>query len=66
MAGGLPEKQSVTAFTPDPRREFVDFCEAEFARRRNSGEVFDETAYRGAMQLVLDRLGGPAAEDGAR
>lgn len=66
MAGGLQERQSANAATPDPRREFVEFCEAEFARRRNSGEVFDETAYRGAMQLVLDRLGVPAAGEAAR
>jgi hypothetical protein len=39
-----------------PSEEFTDYCEAEFERRLNSGESFDETAYRKAMAMVLERL----------
>lgn len=39
-----------------PSEEFSAYCEAEFERRLNSGEVFDETRYRKAMAMVLDRL----------
>lgn len=39
-----------------PSEEFSAYCEAEFERRLNSGEVFDEPQYRKAMSMVLDRL----------
>jgi hypothetical protein len=39
-----------------PSEEFSAYCEAEFERRLNSGEVFDEPQYRKAMAMVLDRL----------
>lgn len=39
-----------------PSEEFVAYCEAEFERRLNSGELFDEAPYRKAMAMVLDRL----------
>jgi len=39
-----------------PSEEFAAYCEAEFERRLNSGEAFDESAYRTAMAMVLDRL----------
>ena len=39
-----------------PSEEFVAFCEAEFERRLNSGESFDEAQYRHAMAMVLERL----------
>ena len=39
-----------------PSEEFSAYCEAEFERRLNSGEVFDEALYRKAMSMVLDRL----------
>ncbi len=39
-----------------PSQEFSAYCEAEFERRLNSGEVFDEARYRKAMNMVLDRL----------
>jgi hypothetical protein len=39
-----------------PSEEFSAYCEAEFERRLNSGEVFDEARYRKAMSMVLDRL----------
>lgn len=39
-----------------PSEEFASFCEAEFERRLNSGEAFDEKRYRKAMTMVMDRL----------
>ena len=39
-----------------PSEDFAAFCEAEFERRGNSGEEFDESLYRTAMRMVLDRL----------
>ncbi len=39
-----------------PSEEFVLYCEAEFERRLNSGEDFDVTAYREAMDLVMTKL----------
>lgn len=41
-----------------PSEEFAAYCEAEFERRLNSGEDFNETLYRRAMTIVLDRLTG--------
>jgi len=39
-----------------PSRDFFSYCEAEFERRKNSGEPFDEAAYREAMEMTLRRL----------
>jgi hypothetical protein len=39
-----------------PTDDFADYCAAEFERRRNSGEPFDEPAYEEAMQLALTKL----------
>lgn len=39
-----------------PSDEFAAYCEAEFERRLNSGQEFDEMRYRKAMDMVLDRL----------
>ncbi len=39
-----------------PSEDFAAYCEAEFERRLNSGEAFDEKAYRKAMAMVLERL----------
>lgn len=36
--------------------EFAAYCTAEFERRQNSGEEFDEAAYREAMEMALTRL----------
>ncbi len=36
--------------------EFVAYCTAEFERRQNSGEEFDEAVYREAMEMTLTRL----------
>lgn len=39
-----------------PSEEFSAYCEAEFERQLNSGEGFDESRYRKAMAMVMDRL----------
>ena len=39
-----------------PARDFVDFCDEELERRRNSGESFDEESFQKAVDLVLSRL----------
>ncbi|MCU7959447.1 MAG: nodulation protein E [gamma proteobacterium symbiont of Bathyaustriella thionipta] len=39
-----------------PAKDFSDYCEAEFERRRNSDESFDEASYREAMDIVLRKL----------
>jgi hypothetical protein len=39
-----------------PSEEFILYCEAEFERRLNSGEDFDEAAYREAMEMVTAKL----------
>lgn len=52
--GPAPKKQTALK---KPSEEFSAYCEAEFERRLNSGETFDETLYRKAMAMVLDRLG---------
>ncbi|MGV6827232.1 MAG: hypothetical protein ACWA5Q_09660 [bacterium] len=39
-----------------PSVEFREYCEAEFERRRNSGNDFDEQAYTAAMEAALAKL----------
>ena len=39
-----------------PSEEFALYCEAEFERRLNSGEDFDVSADREAMELVMTKL----------
>ncbi len=52
--GPAPKKETAVK---KPSEEFSAYCEAEFERRLNSGETFDEALYRKAMAMVLDRLG---------
>jgi hypothetical protein len=66
MSKGVQDTDPVNAARPDPLQEFVDFCEAEFVRRRNTGVSFDEDAYRKAMRLVLDRMKALDGRAGAR
>ncbi|MGD1984666.1 MAG: hypothetical protein PVF93_12250 [Chromatiaceae bacterium] len=39
-----------------PSEDFAAYCEAEFERRRNMDEPFDERLYHKAKDLVLTRL----------
>jgi hypothetical protein len=56
----MSEPESSTASSPTesktPSQEFALFCEAEFERRLNSGNDFDEQRYRRAMELVMEKL----------
>lgn len=36
--------------------DFFEHCTDEMERRRDSGDEFDESAFREAMELVLRRL----------
>ena len=47
-----------------PLQDFLDYCEAELERRRNSGEEFDEEVYREAIDLVVRRFDAQAEEKG--
>lgn len=47
-----------------PSAEFKEYCEAEFERRRNSGEDFDEGAYLRAMEVALKKLTVLEEEEG--
>lgn len=37
-------------------REFLEYCEEERERRRDSGAAFDEVLYQEAVDMVLRRL----------
>ncbi|WP_052199396.1 hypothetical protein [endosymbiont of unidentified scaly snail isolate Monju] len=50
----IPNSGEISPNTP--AAEFAAWCEAEFERRRNSGDDFDEEHYHKAMQLVIERL----------
>ena len=41
-----------------PAKVFAEFCDAEFERRRNSDDNFDEKSYLEAMNIVLRKLNG--------
>ena len=56
MAASEGQGPKVTPRLKKPSEEFAAYCEAEFERRLNSGADFDETLYRRAMTMVLDRL----------
>jgi len=47
----LPSEQQAA-----PSEEFSAYCNAEFERRLNSGEEFDEAGYRQAMEVTLRKL----------
>jgi hypothetical protein len=46
-----------------PARDFSDFCEREFERRRSSDSPFDEALYREAMNLVIRKINRDSAPD---
>ena len=56
MAATDGPRPSKNTAVKKPLEEFSAYCEAEFERRLNSGEAFDEAQYRKAMSMVLDRL----------
>ena len=53
------EKLATTVAMDEPlatAEAYIRFCEAEFDRRKNTGESFDEAGYRQAMALTLQKL----------
>lgn len=56
MSGEEQVNPPVTLTVTRPSEAFTSFCMAEFERRRNSGEPFDETSYRDAMNLALEKI----------
>ena len=56
MSGEDQIKPLSTSELQGPTKDFARYCEQEFERRRNSGEPFDEAAYREAMEMTLLRL----------
>lgn len=39
-----------------PSEDFARYCDAEFERRLNSGDPFDEPLYLKAKEMVVERL----------
>jgi len=60
-----PDKPLGRSKLHGPARDFAEFCEAEFERRRNSDAPFDEESYREARDMVLSRLAGDSEQDAA-
>ncbi|MEJ1296614.1 MAG: nodulation protein E [Candidatus Sedimenticola sp. (ex Thyasira tokunagai)] len=56
MAGESVESPVETLETESPSEDFSAYCDAEFERRKNSGETFNEADYREAMEMVLVKL----------
>ncbi|OOZ37096.1 hypothetical protein [Solemya velesiana gill symbiont] len=56
MTAELEVKPLSTSELQGPSQDFTDYCEAEFERRRNSGEPIEEDEYREAMEMTLRRL----------
>lgn len=56
----MPQEQEAKLLKTDQIQgssaDFAAYCEAEFERRRNSADPFDEAAYREAMEMALRRL----------
>jgi hypothetical protein len=49
-------KPSSSAELGGPVQDFLVYCEAEFERRRDSGEESDEASYKEAMDLVVRKF----------
>ncbi len=47
-----------------PLQDFLTFCEAEFERRRDTGDRFDEASYKEAMDLVVRKFQALEEEKG--
>ncbi|WP_177418651.1 nodulation protein E [endosymbiont of Lamellibrachia barhami] len=54
----LPDQTEITKAeeTGVSAQEFINYCEAERDRRRNSGDEFDEESFAVAMERVLRKL----------
>lgn len=56
MPGEEQISQPGTVGVARPSEAFSAYCDAEFERRRNSGEPFDAETYQEAMQLALRKI----------
>lgn len=56
MSGEEQVNHPGSAVETGPSAAFIAYCNAEFERRRNSDEPFDESAYREAMALTLYKI----------
>lgn len=56
MPKGGEQKPLGSSVLQGPVQEFTAYCEAEFERRGNGDEPFDEAGYREAMELVVAKL----------
>jgi hypothetical protein len=56
MSGEEQVNHSGSSVDTGPSEAFIAYCNAEFDRRRNSDEPFDEAAYREAMELTLHKI----------
>lgn len=56
MSGEEQISQTGPIRVPRPSEAFSAYCNAEFERRRNSDEPFDEATYHEAMQLTLRKI----------
>ena len=56
MSGEIDIKPLSTSELEVPSQIFAAFCEAEFERRKNTGEQFDEGSYREAMAMTVRKL----------
>jgi hypothetical protein len=63
MARKKGQRPLSAARLQSPEQEFASYCEAEFERRRSSDEPFDETAYREAMAMTLEKLQAIAGKE---
>lgn len=56
MSGEKQVNDSGSSVESGPSAVFITYCEAEFERRRNSDQPFDEAVYRDAMELTLRKI----------
>lgn len=54
MSSETSETASLTSMSPS--EVFHAYCQDEFERRRNSGQSFDEEAYKESMDMALLKL----------
>lgn len=63
MSSPPPQKPLGPTELHGPAADFAKYCEAEFERRGNSDDPFDEDLYRDAMELVVRRLNRSGSKD---
>ncbi|CAK0781171.1 hypothetical protein CCP3SC15_890015 [Gammaproteobacteria bacterium] len=56
MPAPPPHHLADPAAVPPSAVEFLAYCEVEYERRTSSGNPFDESLFRSAVDLVLRKL----------